>query len=66
MKNLLLTLTFILLLLSLMSCNEQKIYKEYYAEGSLKCEAEVVGNTKNGFYREYYPSGKFKFKGQYI
>lgn len=62
----LLKLYFVFLFTCLFACDNHKIYKEYYSNGSLKYEVETVGTTLDGHHREYYPNGKLKFKAVYL
>ena len=39
--------------------------KEYYSNGFLKSETELLDFDKNGIYREYYENGNIKYEGKF-
>ena len=46
--------------------NEKGTYKEYYPNGFLKIEEELVEDFREGIYREFYDTGNMKYAGEYI
>ncbi|SNR14721.1 toxin-antitoxin system YwqK family antitoxin [Tenacibaculum jejuense] len=42
---------------------EKESFKEYYPNGFLKTESEIIDLDKNGIYREFYENGNTKFEG---
>jgi len=42
---------------------EKESFKEYYPNGFLKTESEIVDLDKNGVYREFYENGNTKYEG---
>jgi len=49
---------FIIASLLIYSCNNGKIVKEYYRDGSLKSETLIVNGLKNGTAKQYYNNGQ--------
>jgi len=62
MKNILLFLTFILLI-SKMNAQE---HKEYFENGNLKVSGLLKDNKKVGEWKTFYKNGKLKYKGEYF
>jgi antitoxin component YwqK of YwqJK toxin-antitoxin module len=58
----------ILLYLILVSCqpHSEKMRKEYYPDGKLKCEYKLVSNNIEGDYVEYWENGNVKEYGKYV
>ena len=44
---------------------DDKTFKEYYENGSLKIEVPLKDGLKHGTYREYHTNGNIKLKGKY-
>tara|TARA_R110000744_G_scaffold107846_1_gene204484 strand:- start:353 stop:1195 length:843 start_codon:yes stop_codon:yes gene_type:complete len=42
---------------------EKESLKEYYSNGFLKTESEIIDLDKNGVYREFYENGNTKYEG---
>ncbi|RCS28213.1 hypothetical protein DUT90_01120 [Polaribacter sp. WD7] len=42
---------------------EKESFKEYYPNGFLKIESEIIDLDKNGIYREFYENGNIKYEG---
>ena len=42
---------------------EKENFKEYYPNGFLKLESEIIDLEKNGIYREFYENGNTKYEG---
>lgn len=42
---------------------EKESFKEYYPNGFLKKESEIIDLDKNGIYREFYENGNTKYEG---
>ncbi|WP_299221747.1 hypothetical protein [uncultured Aquimarina sp.] len=42
---------------------EKESFKEYYPNGFLKTESEIIDLDKNGVYREFYENGNTKYEG---
>ncbi|GAK98158.1 hypothetical protein JCM19294_791 [Nonlabens tegetincola] len=42
---------------------EKENYKEYYPNGFLKTDSQIINHDKNGIYREYYENGNTKYEG---
>ena len=40
--------------------------KEYYENGQLKSEGNVVTGQQNGIWKYYYENGQLEFEGNYI
>lgn len=48
----------------LQSCTRE-VKKEYYPDGTLRTEYEIVKGKKNGYYKSYYPNGNYNFIAYY-
>ena len=57
-------LTFIFLFIIVLSCNSNKEV-EYYANGQIKLEVELIKGQRNGIMYEYFGDGKIKSKGNW-
>jgi hypothetical protein len=64
-RRLLTRLIWLVCLIGLIACQEKKLYREYYPNGSMKVEGQVKDSVLHGEYKVYYPSGKLKFTGVY-
>jgi antitoxin component YwqK of YwqJK toxin-antitoxin module len=42
---------------------EKEYFKEYYPNGFLKIESEIINLDKNGIYREFYDNGNTMHEG---
>ncbi|QNK78203.1 hypothetical protein H7F37_03730 [Winogradskyella sp. PAMC22761] len=42
---------------------EKESFKEYYPNGFLKTESEIIDLDKNGIFREFYENGNTKYEG---
>jgi antitoxin component YwqK of YwqJK toxin-antitoxin module len=60
--------TIFLHLVILFSCqpHSEKMMKEYYPDGKLKCEYKLVNNKIEGDYIEYWENGNVKEYGKYL
>jgi hypothetical protein len=58
----------LLYLIILFSCepHSEKMTKEYYSNGTLKCEYKLVNNNIDGDYIEYWENGNIKEYGKYV
>jgi hypothetical protein len=67
-KKLMSKKTILLYLIILFSCepHSEKIMKEYYPNGTLKCEYKLVNNNIDGDYIEYWENGNVKEYGKYV
>ena len=50
----------LLILFICFSCNRQRTVKEYYDDGTLKYELQILNNEPHGYVKTYYPNGKLK------
>jgi len=48
------------------SPDEKGVYKEYYPNGFLKIEENLVKGFREGVYREFYDNGNVKYAGKFI
>ena len=42
---------------------EKENFKEYYPNGFIKTESEIIDLDKNGVFREFYENGNTKYEG---
>lgn len=51
---------YLIILIIFFSCSNVNTHREYYDNGILMKEFQVINNKKHGIYKEYYQNGKIK------